>query len=108
MKMMKTNFDFNTLVSVNRIVHEPSRAAVLILLSVVEEADFTFIMNSTGLTQGNLSSHLSKLEEAGMIEIRKGFRGKRPNTSLSITSSGREELSLYIKTMKSLFNNLQL
>lgn len=105
---MKDSFNFGKLASVNRIVHEPSRAAILILLSVVDEADFTFVMNTTGLTQGNLSSHLSRLEEEGLVEIRKGFRGKRPNTSMNITSKGREELSIYITTMKLLYTGFKV
>ena len=57
----------------DRMVHEPARLAVMSLLYVIESADFTFVMNQTGLTWGNLSAHLSKLEEAGYIAVEKGF-----------------------------------
>jgi len=97
---MKADPDFKEIITVNKLIHEPARMAVISLLSVVEEADFTFIMNSTDLTQGNLSSHLTRLEEAGYIEIEKTFRGKRPHTIVRLTGSGQAELEAYIKTVK--------
>ncbi|HCC69769.1 MAG TPA: transcriptional regulator [Bacteroidales bacterium] len=97
---MKTNPDFKTIIAVNKLIHEPARMAIISLLSVVEEADFLFIMNSTSLTQGNLSSHLGKLEEAGYVEIEKTFKGKRPHTVIRLTDSGQGELETYIKTIK--------
>jgi len=97
---MKANNDFSIIAGINRLIHEPARMAVISLLSVVEESDFTFLMNSTGLTQGNLSSHLAKLEEAGYVEIKKTFKGKRPHTIARLTDSGQEELNQYIKIIK--------
>jgi len=97
---MKASNDFSIIAGVNRLIHEPARMAVISLLSVVEESDFTFLMNSTGLTQGNLSSHLAKLEEAGYVEIKKTFKGKRPHTVARLTDSGQKELNQYIKTIK--------
>ncbi len=97
---MKTNNDFSIIAGINRLIHEPARMAVISLLSVVEESDFTFLMSSTGLTQGNLSSHLAKLEEAGYVEIKKTFKGKRPHTIARLTDSGQAELNQYIKTIK--------
>jgi DNA-binding MarR family transcriptional regulator len=64
-------------------------------LFVVERADFLFLMRHTGLTFGNLSSHMSKLEEAGYINVEKEFIGKRPNTKLSLTQTGREAFKVY-------------
>ncbi|MEE4214612.1 MAG: transcriptional regulator [Bacteroidales bacterium] len=103
---MKDDIDFKEIIAVNKLIHEPARMAVISLLSVVEEADFIFIMNSTGLTQGNLSSHLAKLEEAGYVEIEKTFRGKRPHTLIRLTGSGLNELTLYLKTVKRFLYNI--
>jgi DNA-binding MarR family transcriptional regulator len=88
---------------IDRILHEPARMQVAALLYVVESADFTFVMNQTGLTWGNLSAHLSKLEEAGYVEIDKGYRGKRPNTTLRLTDQGRAAFKEYILKMRQLF-----
>jgi DNA-binding MarR family transcriptional regulator len=90
----------------DRMVHEPARLAVMSLLYVIDSADFTFLMNQTGLTWGNLSAHLSKLEEAGYIESEKSFKNKRPNTSLRLTDEGREAFKNYAHKMKSLFQGL--
>jgi DNA-binding MarR family transcriptional regulator len=75
-------------------------------LYVVESADFLFLMKQTGLTFGNLSSHMTRLEEAGYIRVDKEFRGKKPNTRLSLTESGREAFEDYRENMKQLFEGL--
>lgn len=93
---------------IDRILHEPARMQVAALLFVVESADFTFVMNQTGLTWGNLSAHLSKLEEAGYVEIEKGYRGKRPNTSLRMTEQGRAAFKGYVQKMRTLFEGLPI
>ncbi|HUS87297.1 MAG TPA: transcriptional regulator [Bacteroidales bacterium] len=103
--MMKKESAFNSYKDINKLIHEPARTAILMLLSVVSEADFLFVMNKTGLTQGNLSSHLNKLEEAGLVIVTKTFKGKRPNTILKISEKGIEELAGYIKSMKSMINH---
>lgn len=69
-------------------------------LQGIESADFLFLMNQTGLTFGNLSSHMTKLEKAGYLIIKKEFVGKRPHTMLSITDEGRSALQKYLETMK--------
>lgn len=89
---------------IDRLIHEPARLLIVALLSVVESADFTFLMQQTGLTWGNLSSHMSKLEEAGYIEVEKTFKGKRPNTMLRLTTAGREAFHAYRQTMKGLLD----
>jgi DNA-binding MarR family transcriptional regulator len=94
------------LADLDRLVHEPARLAVMALLYVIESADFTFLMNQTGLTWGNLSAHLSKLEEAGYIEVEKSFKGKRPNTSLRLTTQGRAAFREYIQKMKKVFRDI--
>ncbi len=93
------------LADLDRLVHEPARLAVMALLYVIESADFTFLMNQTGLTWGNLSAHLSKLEEAGYIEIEKSFKGRRPNTNLRLTPPGREAFEGYAHKMKNIFRD---
>ncbi len=95
------------LVEIDRLVHEPARMAVMSLLYVVESADFTFLMNQTGLTWGNLSAHMSKLEEAGYIEVEKAFKGKRPNTNLRLTSKGRQAFRQYAMKMKQVFGDFK-
>jgi DNA-binding MarR family transcriptional regulator len=75
-------------------------------LYVVESADFLFMMRQTGLTFGNLSAHMSKLEEAGYIDIIKEFVGKKPHTMLKLTEKGRRAFDEYRKKMKQFFNEL--
>jgi len=98
--------DLSRLLSIDRIIHEPARLMILACLSAVESADFIFLLNQTGLTQGNLSFHLSKLEESDYVAIEKKFIGKRPHTMLSITAKGREALREHLKTMKELIDSL--
>jgi DNA-binding MarR family transcriptional regulator len=88
---------------IDRVLHEPSRMHIASLLYMIDNADFIFIMNQTGLTWGNLSAHLSKLEEVGYIEIEKTFKGKRPNTSVRMTEKGRESFKEYAQRMRQLF-----
>jgi DNA-binding transcriptional ArsR family regulator len=80
---------FEHLASFDRLVHEPSRLAILTALSACEKADFLFLLNITGLTKGNLSSHLSKLEQAGLVKIEKKFEGKQPITYAMLTLEGK-------------------
>ncbi len=94
------NTDLESLAEIDRLVHEPARVAVMALLYVVDSADFIFLMNQTGLTWGNLSAHISKLEEAGYLEVQKTFKGKRPNTMLRLTPQGKEAFRDYVKKMK--------
>ncbi len=83
---------FEHLAELNRLVHEPSRLAILTALSACEKADFLFLLNITGLTKGNLSSHLSKLEQASLVAIEKAYDGKQPITYAMLTLEGREAL----------------
>lgn len=89
------------LAEIDRIIHEPARLMIVALLAAVQEADFQYLRNATGLTQGNLSTHLSRLEEAGYITIEKSFRGKYPLTICRLTERGREVLDNYRKVIKS-------
>ena len=75
-------------------------------LYVVESADYTFLMRQAGLTWGNLSAHLSKLEEAGYIQIEKTYRGKRPYTLVRLSENGRAVFKSYVQQMKTVLGNL--
>jgi DNA-binding MarR family transcriptional regulator len=90
---------------IDKLVHEPARLAVMALLYVVESADFTFVINQTGLTYGNLSAHISKLEDAGYIELHKSFKAKRPNTTLKLTPLGKVSFQRYASRMKEMFGD---
>ena len=105
MSDLKGNSSSASLTDLDRIVHEPARLAVMSLLYVVDSADFTFLMNQTGLTWGNLSAHMSKLEEASYVEVEKSFKGRRPNTSFRLTSQGREAFRAYALKMKQVFQD---
>jgi DNA-binding MarR family transcriptional regulator len=83
----------------NRLIHEPGRLAVLAVLNAVEEADFQFVLNQTGLTRGNLSSHTSKLEAAGYVDIERTYVGKMPRTVYRLTDIGQEALEAYRRHM---------
>jgi DNA-binding MarR family transcriptional regulator len=79
----------------DRIIHEPARLRILTILAGVDVADFNFLLNTLGLTKGNLSSHVDKLEKAGYIEVKKTFNRRVPHTEFTITPAGREALERY-------------
>src|SRR5258708_10348201 len=83
------------LAEIDRVIHEPARLMIAALLDAVDEADFQYLHQTTGLTKGNLSVHLSKLEEAGYVAIEKTFRGKYPLTVCRLTGSGKDALCSY-------------
>ena len=105
----KENIDpgLRNLTQVDRLVHEPARLMILMVLYTVESADFTFLVNATELTDGNLSSHLSKLETAGYVEIEKGYAGKKPRTNLRLTEDGRQAVENYSSTMRQAMQKLE-
>jgi DNA-binding transcriptional ArsR family regulator len=89
------------LAQIDKVIHEPARLMIVALLSAVAEADFQYLHQSTGLTKGNLSVHLSKLEGAGYIEIEKSFRGKYPLTVCRLTKEGKATFDIYRRVIKS-------
>ena len=91
--------DLQPIADIDRLVHEPARLMILAILYVVESTDFVFLMRQTGLTRGNLSSHMSKLETAGYIDIKKEFVDKIPRTLLRLTDKGREAFQTYRQDM---------
>ena len=94
--------DTHPLLALDRMVHEPARLAILTVLSAAEEVEFLFMQRVTGLSKGNLSIHAQKLEGAGLIEIRKFFRGRIPATCFRITNAGQTALSAYHLQMRAL------
>lgn len=102
----KASNDGQKQVEIDKLIHEPARLKILAQLYVVESADFIFIMRQTGLTQGNVSGHLTKLEDAEYVEIKKGYAGKRPQTMISLTEEGREAFKKYVQSMRQVFDGL--
>jgi DNA-binding MarR family transcriptional regulator len=100
------NPGLHPLAGIDSAIHAPARLMVLTYLYVVESADYVYIMNLTGLTWGNLATHLSKLEEAGYIEMQKFFKGKKPQTMLRMTEAGRNAFREYRKIMQQLLDDL--
>ena len=100
------NRDYQPFTDIDRMIHEPARLKIMAHLYVVESADFLFLMRQTGLTHGNLSAHMSKLEAVGYIEVEKEFVGKKPHTMLHLTDEGRVAFKEYSQKMKQLFDDL--
>ena len=92
--------------NIDRLIHEPSRLAIMMQLYVVESADFQFLQHQTGMTPGNLSSHLRKLEDAWYIEMTKEFMDRTPHTALKLTRKGREAFKEYTKNVKKFIDKL--
>jgi DNA-binding transcriptional ArsR family regulator len=97
--------DLRSLAEVDRLIHEPSRSIILAILFAVESADFLYLQRETGLTKGNLSVHLSKLEEAGYVSIEKTYRGKIPMTLCRMTKNGRQAFETYRNQLKQFVEN---
>ncbi|MGD8967956.1 MAG: transcriptional regulator [Anaerolineae bacterium] len=98
--------EIRDIVVVDRLVHEPARLAIMAVLSACKTADFTYLLKATGLGKGNLSSHLTKLKDAGYISITKGFKGNYPNTSCALTAKGRKAFNAYRKRYLALAERL--
>ena len=98
--------DTSPLEDIDKVVHEPARLMILAQLYVVEEADFTFVQNRTGLTAGNLSFHTTKLEGAGYLQTEKRFRDRMPSTLLRLTPEGRAAFKEYRERLSRVFDTL--
>jgi DNA-binding transcriptional ArsR family regulator len=92
--------DYSNLTNFDRVLHSPARLTIVAILSAVEEADFVYLLNESGLTKGNLSTHLTKLEQTGYIDIEKTYRGKIPLTLCRLTKNGRIAFKNYRKQLK--------
>lgn len=87
---------------IDRIIHEPARLNIMLYLYVVENADFVYLVHKTGLTKGNLSVHLQKLEANGYLEIMKEFINRKPHTLVRLTQRGRDAFEAYRETILSM------
>lgn len=96
----------NPFTDIDTLIHEPARLNIMAQLYVLESADFLFLMRQTGLTFGNLSSHISKLETAGYVNVKKEFLGKKPHTMLRLSEKGRVAFHNYVRKMKRVFGDL--
>ena len=98
----------SNLKNINRLIHEPTRLMIMSQLYVVESADFLFLQNQLQMTPGNLSSHLSKLEEAGYVEIVKEFIERKPHTALKLTKKGHDAFKDYRKNIKKVLEDIPI
>jgi DNA-binding transcriptional ArsR family regulator len=96
----KGQIELTELIEVDRLLHEPARAAIMAVLMGAETVDFRFLLEMTQLTKGNLSVHAKKLYEAGYILIEKSFQNNYPHTEYSITRKGKGAFKAYIEKLK--------
>ena len=94
------NEQLRAIAELDRVIHEPGRLMIVLILSGVRECDFLYLQRETEMNKGNLSSHLSRLEEAGYVEIEKTYRGKVPMTVLRLTPAGVTALAAYRKGLR--------
>jgi DNA-binding HxlR family transcriptional regulator len=94
------NQQVRTLADLDRVIHEPGRLLIVTLLFAVDRTDFLYLLHETGMNKGTLSSHLSRLEEAGYVDVEKAYRGKVPQTLLSLTGTGRRAFEVYRRKLK--------
>lgn len=94
------------LAELDRTLHEPGRLLIMAFLWVVKSADFLFLLRQTELTRGNLSSHMSRLEKAGFIEVEKKFVEKIPLTVYHLTDEGRTAFSAYRDSLMEVLGGL--
>ncbi len=92
--------DVRDIVALDKVIHEPARLALMAVLYATDSADFLFLLNTTGLSKGNLSAHVAKLEEAGYVAVNKSFKGKIPNTTYALTRDGRTAFERYHKELR--------
>jgi DNA-binding MarR family transcriptional regulator len=99
--------DLRSVTELDRLIHEPARLLIVTILSAAASADFLFLQRETGLTKGNLSAHLSKLEEADYVKIEKTFKGKLPLTVCRLTPTGQKALAQYRRQMQDFMSKTQ-
>jgi DNA-binding MarR family transcriptional regulator len=97
---------FRELAGLDRTLHAPPRLAILTVLLTCEEADFNFLLTTTGLTKGNLASNITVLQEAGLISTRKDFSGPRSRTSYSLTGEGRASTTAHWEKLEQVKSTL--
>jgi DNA-binding MarR family transcriptional regulator len=87
-------------------LHAPGRLRILAVLSVVDRADFTFLLEQTGLTRGNLATHLARLEDGGYVRVKKVFADRKPRTLFWLSPRGRSAIGTYRDTMRQVIDEL--
>ncbi len=92
--------DLRNLMEIDRLIHEPARLMIVTILYAWEQVDYLYLLQETGLTKGNLTGHLTKLEEAGYVEVEKTFRGKVPRTICQLSQKGRAAFETYRQQMQ--------
>lgn len=102
--MNNDNEKMNQILSIDRVIHEPARLLILKYLMILEYCDFVFLMKSTGLTKGNLSSHIRKLEESGYVVVEKAIINRKSNTVFKITPKGLSEFNKYKVEVQNFLN----
>ena len=85
---------------INKIIHSPIRLAIVSTLVTVEKSDFNYLKEITKASDGNLSTHLKKLQEVGYIEVEKKFVGNKPKTVYRLSEKGRDEFSAYVNSLE--------
>lgn len=93
---------FEELAGLDKLLHEPARLSIMSALAACQSADFLALQRLTGMTGGNLSVHLSKLEEAKLITLEKQFVDKRPNTQVQLTEKGRKAIESHWQQLENL------
>ena len=100
------NQEVQPLADIDPIIHAPARLRVMTYLYVVDSIDFVYLKRVTGLSWGNLSTHLTKLDDAGYVKISKTFQDKKPNTMIQLTEQGRQAFRNYKDEMQEVLGNL--
>ena len=87
---------------VDKIIHEPARLRIMMILSGLEQADFNFLLRTLGLTRGNLSRHMEKLQLSGYVAVNKTFNGRIPHTAYELTPAGAAALTQYWQALETI------
>ena len=98
--------EIEPLAKIDPLVHAPARLIVMTYLYVVESIDFVYLRRVTGLSWGNLSTHLTKLEEGGYVMLEKTYLDKKPHTIIYLTEEGRQAFREYKQRMQDVLGNL--
>ena len=106
--MVNSKEDINNspIADLDQIIHAPARLRILMMLYVVESLDYVFLKNQTNMSWGNLATHLNKLEDAGYITVKKGYRGKKPQSQIQLTPQGRTAFRDYKNTLQQILDDL--
>lgn len=92
--------DLRGLTDMDRVIHEPARLVLVTILYAVENADFLYLLRESGLTKGNLSTHLTRLEQVAYISVTKSFKGKIPQTTYQLTAKGTKAFENYRRQLR--------